>query len=116
MTTPATPVPPPRSPSMVDILARQSIALADQIKAVRAALDALDRQNECVLETTLVLQTMDAQRRAAASVRAGAEDEAPVKPTTFGRRAPDVPMSTDAPSLPPIPADLNTTLHTRDSS
>jgi hypothetical protein len=72
----------------VDVLARQALSLAEQSKAMRAQLDALDRQVDCLLETIRLLQPP-------------APDPAvtrPRVPPVFGRKAPDVPFETDAPA------------------
>lgn len=95
---------PHRPPSIVDVLARQSLALATQINVLRAALDAIEAQNNAVLETVRMLQDVELQRRAAATARAGAEDEAPKLPSVFGRGPNTAPIT--APPLPPVPPDL----------
>lgn len=96
---------PPRPPSIVDVLARQSLSLATQITALRGALDAMDAQNNAILETVRLLQDAELQRRAAATARAGAEDAAPQLPPVFGR-GPQTSSSIPAPPLPPVPPDL----------
>lgn len=95
---------PPRQPSIVDVLARQSLSLATQITALRSALDAMEAQNNAVLETVRLLQDAELQRRGAATARAGVEDEAPKLPPVFGRAQSTA--SVPAPPLPPVPPDL----------
>jgi hypothetical protein len=104
-----------RPPSIVDVLARQALALSLQLAAVRAtcgatcgdgnqitaaAIDALEAQHDALLETVRVMQDMELQRRAAATLRAPATDDGPKLPPVFGRGP------TTAPALVPVPAEF----------
>lgn len=71
----------------VDVLVRQALSLAELSKALRAQLDAVDRQVDCLLETIRLLQPPAPTPRAA------------TLPPVFGRPAAPDPAASD-PSAP----------------